>query len=248
MLVFLWHWVQRIFTAISFVVLAIVFLPLLCLLVCLPVSIRYDNRLFWFFAYAWNWAIVRSGFLKIRIEGAENLSVYPNNPAIILMNHASSYDIYLMEFLLKGYPHIWISKVEYFKIPLFGFILKRMGVAINRQNPFQSAKSLVKAMELVAEKSRHLVLFPEGTRYSDGKIHEFFKGFVPVAQKLDRPVIPIYVEGLQRYFPRGAYFINPSFRAINIIIGKPMIYQKDESVDAFFAKIHAWFCKKVQSD
>ena len=191
--------------------------------------------------------MVRGAFLKLNIKGAENLPAYPNNPAVIVANHASNYDIYLLEILMQGYPHVWLSKESYLKIPLFGFLIKRFGVPVDRENAFKAGKALVRAYNLVVGNARHLVLFPEGTRFDDGKIHNFHSGFAVLAKKLGRPVVPIFVSGLDKFLPKRNWLVSPEFRNITIIVGKPVFCGQDESSDLFSARIQDWFCKNLKS-
>lgn len=236
---------KRICAMLSFAVALVIFLPICCLLALLPASIRYDNRVYYTLVYYWNWILVRGAFLKLEIVGAEHIPVYPNNPSIIIANHSSAYDIYLTEVLMRGYPHIWLLKAIYTKVPFFGFLASRQSVAVDKKNPFKAAKSFLRAYELAAGNARHLVLFPEGTRHTDGTIHEFHSGFALLAKKLGRPVIPICIQGMHEFMPKGTILVDPRI-TVHVIIGQPVLCGVEETTDAFTKRMHDWFCKKIK--
>lgn len=231
---------------ISFVVALLIFLPLCCLLALLPASVRYDNRYYYGLVYFWNWILVHGAFLKLDVNGAHHIPTYPNNPSIIIANHSSAYDIYVTEVLMHGYPHIWLLKAIYTRVPFFGFLAARQSVAVDKKHPFKAAKSFLRAYELAQGNARHLVLFPEGTRFTDGNIHEFHSGFALLAKKLGRPVIPICIQGMNQFMPKGTILIDPRV-TVRVIIGEPILCDQDETIDAFTKRMHDWFCKMIKA-
>ena len=46
-----------------------------------------------------------------------------------------------------------------------------------------------------------MIIFPEGTRSRDGKIHEFKGGAAKLAIDADVPLIPVRIEGAWNIFP-----------------------------------------------
>jgi 1-acyl-sn-glycerol-3-phosphate acyltransferase len=126
-------------------------------------------------------------------------------------------------------------------MPLFGSLLRRMHVLVNRDNPRQAARALLKMYNRAKNESRHIVLFPEGTRSRDGKLQPFLGGFAILAKKLDRPVIPVAINGAFGVMTPGKWIINPLACDVVVTVGKPMYIKFDESSDAFASRIHAWF-------
>jgi len=235
------------------------FIALVCALMCvplacLPAKIRYDNRLYFFCTTLVSRMVLAASFIRIKIVGRDNLSIYPEkypekypkNPSIIISNHASALDIPLLEIIAQTYPHVWMSKAEYLKVPVFGFLLKRMHVTVDRTHETSAGRAFVKAYQLVKDHKRHLLLFPEGTRHTDGKIHEFNNGFALLAKKLDRPVIPIVITSGAQVFSAKSFLIDSSAGHITMSIGKPMICMPDESVEDFARRVHDFFKEELK--
>ena len=90
------------------------------------------------------------------------------------------------------------------------------------------------------------MLFPEGGRYLDDKIHAFFYGFAMIAKETGRPVVPVILLNINKAYPPGSFFVYDY--PIHIIIGEPFIMQKDETEDQFVHRVHKWFVEQMSSN
>ena len=217
-------------------------------IICLPLSflppkIRYQKyNPFFFLNFVWNKLLVLVAFIKVEIMNKQNLPTL-KTPSIIIANHASALDIFLLESTIGNQPHIWLSKDSYGKIPLFGTLMKRMHVLVKRENTKLAARAIVKGMQLVKLGPKHIIMFPEGTRFDDGKIHPFMPGFAIFAKKLKMPVVPILITGTNKIFPKKSLFIDSTATKVKLIIGKPIYYENEYSDKEFSEKVHGWFTK-----
>lgn len=221
---------------------------LLCIpLTYLPAPKRYTNRLYFFLTTVWNKLLLIFSFIHIKVRGEEHLPKFPDAPAIIICNHTSALDIFALEHLVGTYPHIWLTKASYTKIPLFSILLKRMHVPVERDNALAAGKAFLKIYKQAKGLSSHIMLFPEGRRHSDGKIHEFNHGFALLAKKLNRPVIPVKITGLHEIFPKGTalrankFPIDYHAARPTLTVGKPMVIQENESIDDFAHRVREWY-------
>lgn len=215
------------------------FFTLICIpLTFLPAPKRYTNPLYFFLTTIWGKCLMFFSFLYIPQRGEEN---FPTKPAIIIMNHTSCLDIFLMESIMKNFPHIWLSKISYTNIPLFSILLNRMHVPVNRKNTQAASRALLKAYKQARDINSHIVLFPEGTRHDDGKIHPFTPGFALLAKKLNRPVIPIAASGLHKILPKGKILINYDSSDLSMTIGPEFRIKPDESIEDFVKRVQGWF-------
>jgi 1-acyl-sn-glycerol-3-phosphate acyltransferase len=222
--------------------IAMMLTTLCCLpIAMLPAAYRYDSRLFHKLISTCSRFLFFFGSIKYEIRGKDNLLYFSQNPAIYVMNHTSSLDIPMVEVVLKDQPKIWISKVSYTRIPIFGFILKRMHVIINRKNSMMLRKVISDAIKLTEDKNRHLVFFPEGKRYDDGKIHDFFPGVAIFAEKLNRPVVPIAIYGFHKILPKNGICLDYDFGVAKISIGKPIMRSSFVTHDEFIKYVQDWF-------
>lgn len=162
----------------------------------------------------WGRMLCRLAGVRVRVEGCENID--PHQTYIFAGNHCSQYDI----FAFQGYfPHNfrWIAKKELFRIPLFGQAMHRVGyIPIDRSRGRQALKSLDEAARQIAE-GCSVLIFPEGTRSSDGVLQEFKAGAVLLAIKAGVPIVPIGFNGSYEVLPKGKFL--PKNGLITIRIG-----------------------------
>lgn len=226
---------------LSWIIVQPFFLILLYPLTFLPKSIRYDNRLYFFLTNLMAKLFIWPAALDIHYSGLENISHHKSHPAIFIANHTSALDIPLIEALLGSFPRVWICKEEYKKIPLFGRLVSIMHVTVQRESPRKALQALLTAIARVQEKNRHLVIFPEGTRHSSGKLGDFKEGFAIAAEKLNRPIIPIACYGLYKVFPKGSIMCHSFNNPVYVHIGQPMSLKPNESRQEFVTRVHEWF-------
>ena len=182
----------------------ILFLGLPCFfLSLLPARWRYDNKAFFWLSHIFYVASLKATMIPIEVIVKENI---PNTPAIIVANHQSSLDIPLVGALLNKFPHVWLAKKELTRYWI-GPIVSRMSVLIDMSSPQKSLRSLLRAISFIKGKQRHVVVFPEGGRYIGGNdVHEFFAGFVMLAKRTNRPVVPIMMVDAYKVYPPGSFF------------------------------------------
>jgi len=165
----------------------------------------------------WGRILCQLAGVRVRVEGMENID--PQQTYVFAGNHCSQYDI----FSFQGYfPHDfrWIAKKELFRIPLFGQAMHRVGyIPIDRSHGRQALKSLDEAAKRIAAGSSVLI-FPEGTRSSDGVLAEFKTGAILLAIKAGVPIVPLSFNGSFEVLAKGGLL--PKNGTITIRIGTPI--------------------------
>lgn len=202
----------------------------------LPARLRYDSTFLFRLTHLFYWAVLRCSLLPISLSGKENL---PLGPAIFVANHQSSLDIPLMGILAKGTPHIWLAKHELMESIFLRWLLPLFTVLVDASSPKKAMRSFLQLISLVNGKKRHLMLFPEGGRYTDDTIHDFFGGFVLLAKKLGRPIVPVYISGVNKAYPPDSLWVY--WNKITVIVGKPYTYQANDTDEQFKMRVHNWF-------
>lgn len=216
------------------------FIPAL-LILPLPARWRYHNRLYYLFADFFYRSLVWASLVPIKWVGRENI---PSTPAILVANHQSSLDIPLVGALLKRFPHIWLAKTDLLDSPILRFILPRVAIMVDMSSPLKGMRSLVEAIKVMNGYQMHAVIFPEGTRYTDGEVHHFFAGFAMLAKKSGRPVVPIRIFGLHKVYPPETFLIH--YHPVTVVVGEPMIMQESETEEQFRDRVHQWFVEQKE--
>jgi 1-acyl-sn-glycerol-3-phosphate acyltransferase len=225
---------KTIFTYLAWLAIASHAITFLFPMLLLPEKIRF-NRLFYFLLSWYSKLAVKAVFIPISVDG----TIPENEQFIIVMNHASALDSVFIESILNGSPRVWMFKDVYGKIPFFGWFLKRFAVPVNREKRGTAARSLIKIIKMSKKHIAHLMIFPEGTRHFDNKIHEFKRGFVSASRKLNRRVLPILIDGTNSLF--NGPVVDSLNKEIKILIGSPIKSELEESDQAFSNRTQKWF-------
>ena len=150
------------------------------------------------------WA-ARTGYrlagIRVRAVGREQLE--PGRAYLFMANHTSNLDPPVITSLL-GRRIAIIAKQELFKIPLFGYAMRKASfVAVNRADRRSAVESVGNAVH-VLQSGLGMMVFPEGTRSRDGRLLPFKKGPFHLAMEAGVPVAPITVVGSHRAWPKGS--------------------------------------------
>jgi len=162
-------------------------------------------------------------FWCLKIKGREFLP--RQGPYIICPNHASYLDGFVVSSSLPLRNAINVFFLGYsaiFEHPLVSWAIKTA-----RLIPVDPNLHLIEAMQYVSFVLKHkriVCIFPEGRRSIDENIGEFKKGVGILIKELDIPVIPAYIRGSHRSWPRGSRL--PRFYPLEIIFGQP-VYLKE---------------------
>lgn len=153
----------------------------------------------------WAWSIVYVSRVKVSVQGLEHID--PGAAYVYMANHQSMFDIPS----LLGYLPVqfrWLAKMELFQIPVFGYSMARVGyIGIDRSNRKSAYKSLQEAAQKIAH-GVSVVVFPEGTRSTDGQIKSFKAGGFYLAIRSGRPIVPVVIYGSHHVMPKGRLRIN----------------------------------------
>ncbi len=153
---------------------------------------------FWFgFFYTIAWVIFAVVHPR-RVIGRENI---PQGPCLICGNHTRYTDpiFIILSMERRDHPYI-LGKAELLKIPVLGWILKRVGMI-----PVDRGKSDVRAIKeslRVLKEGKKLLLFPEGTRVKEGQSQDAKSGAAMLAARTGVPIVPVYVPAHLGWFRR----------------------------------------------
>ena len=178
----------------------LVLVPIIVLFPFIFATIISEKTYPLFFKIARLWAkfiLIGMGF-NYSIEGDE---VFEDGKSYMLVaNHTSMTDIMLMLIAVKNHPFVFVGKKELAKIPIFGFIYKRVCILVDRSN----SKSRYQVFER-AQKRIHqglsICIFPEGGVPEEHIVLDEFKdGAFRIALEHGLPIVPmVFFDNKKRF-------------------------------------------------
>lgn len=168
-----------------FVVTAIFYYPIIVPFLFNESSKKTAFKLF----VAWSWTVRIFCFYHVKRLSNHPL---PKGPYIIVANHASYLDIFLVYSILSKNAFIFLGKTEILSYPLIKTYFKRFNIPVDRRSAVKSAKSLIIAGKKVKQ-GWSLMIFPEGGIPDDNspKMIPFKEGAFQLAKSLNVPIVPM---------------------------------------------------------
>lgn len=144
---------------------------------------------------------------------------------ILAPNHASYLDPPILGIALKK-PITFLAKEYLFRPFLLGDVLGWLGcVPIKSESQdFRSLRQLFR----VLKEGKSILVFPEGTRTSDGEFQKPEPGLGFLAVKSQAWVLPVYIRGTFAAFPKGAKCFR--CRPVSVHFGRPFIPAADPGI------------------
>jgi len=159
--------------------------------------------------------------IPIKIEGEENIA--RSEPLIFVSNHQGAMDILILLAYLPVYFRFVVKK-ELFKIPFFGWYLKKTDYLSVDRGVGEKAHKMFSKAENVLSSGGNILIFPEGTRSLTGEIQPFKRGSLLLAFRSKVRVVPVAVSGSFHIMPPKKVFYD--IVPVKVSIGKPVSLEK----------------------
>jgi 1-acyl-sn-glycerol-3-phosphate acyltransferase len=160
--------------------------------------------------------VTRAAGMKVTVEGRENI---PAGVCLFAANHTSNADA---PAILGAIPRriAILGRKSLFDIPIIGtaFSLAKF-VPVDRENRDAALASVQQAVKYIRDGYSFLV-YPEGTRSPDGRLHRFKKGSFAVAIEAGIPVVPVACSGAHRIMKKNSWIIHSG--KVRVRFGKPI--------------------------
>ncbi len=131
----------------------------------------------------------------IRVEGREKLT--RGQSYVIVGNHRSSLDFIADAMAFPGVFR-FLAKEELLKIPVFGWIVGKMCLIVDRSSAMSRARSVVALKQQLAE-GWSIFIFPEGSRnQSSAPLAPFYDGAFRIAIQTKAPVAVLTLTNVHR--------------------------------------------------
>ena len=156
-----------------------------------------------------------------RLEGRGAHHVPTTGPVLLVSNHSSVLD---PPFVGGVAPRqlSFLAKAELFTVPGFGRLIRALNARPVRREG-ADAGALRSALR-VLESGGALLVFPEGTRGEEGTLREPKPGAALLAVLSEAPVVPVFVRGSGRAWPRGRRLPRPA--KVVVSFGPPLRFER----------------------
>ena len=155
-------------------------------------------------------------YFRLEVKGADN--VPKKGGVLVASNHSSFLDPVIVGVGISRATY-YLTRQSLFEIPILGLLLRALHtIPIKRSMVSVSTfKELIKSLH----SKKAIILFPEGTRSTDGKLGQGKIGVGMLALRTDVPIVPVYIDGAINAFPKNGKWIQP--KKIRVVFGKPIM-------------------------
>ncbi len=236
--------IQIIYSLYIWVFLVVTCIPLFIIdfLVWL-VTFLFDKRTWLLHRYSTFWALFyvwTNPLWKLDVKGRENIK--KGKTYVIISNHQSALDIVVLYGINTHFK--WIAKRELFKVPVVGWnLVLNRHIPVNRNSPKSAAIMIKKALDHLKQGSSILV-FPEGTRSTDGEIKRFKDGAFLIAQKANVSILPVVINGTLETVPKSGLIGGRQKFIIRVLPEIPYESFKDKSTSEIAKEMHSLMVEK----
>ena len=182
-------------------------------------------------------------FAWTRVQGLEHLEGL-HGPVVFAANHQSHMDV---PVILGALPGRWRARVapamakEFFKAHFFPEQFPAMQVLTNRINYYLAAfffntfplpqreagaRQTLRYIGEVTGDGYSVLIFPEGVRSASGEMKPFRGGIGMIGSRLQLPVVPVRIDGVDRILGTGWKMATPG--RVSVIFGKPLHLSGDD--------------------
>jgi 1-acyl-sn-glycerol-3-phosphate acyltransferase len=136
---------------------------------------------------------------------------------MLLSTHQSMLDPVIVGLVVNRRLN-YLARKTLFKNSFFGFLIGLLdAIEIDRERGgLAGLREMLKRLQ----RGELVLMFPEGTRTSDGEIAALKPGFIPVARRSQVPLMPIAIVGAYDCLPKGTKL--PTRKPIAVVFGEPI--------------------------
>jgi 1-acyl-sn-glycerol-3-phosphate acyltransferase len=164
--------------------------------------------------------------VRYEVYGTENV---PGGACIIAMKHQSIWESCAV-FAIFGRP-IFVLKSELMWIPIFGWVMKRMGcISIRRGAGRLALASMISGAREALARGNQIVIFPEGTRSAPGAQPSYKSGVSHLYAALHVSCVPVALNS-GVLWPRRRFLRPPGLVTVSILPAIPAGLPRQQMLD-----------------
>jgi len=223
--------ITRIYSIYGFVIFALLFILLLPFFLMFILS---NDKHPFVFKLNRIWAYLFFKLIFISVEVVFEEKITRKGQYIFCANHTSYLDIPILGYLNFNAP--FIGKSSLAKIPVFGFMFRRIHISVDRQKLRSRSEALKRAFDVLG-KGTSLIFFPEGGIVSrhPPALGTFKDGAFRAAVEKQIPVVPVTIPFNWIILPDDGKFLL-SRRKAKIIVHRPIVVADTDANAAKYVK------------
>jgi 1-acyl-sn-glycerol-3-phosphate acyltransferase len=133
---------------------------------------------------------------------------------VLVANHSSLFDIIA---IISLFPDVaWFGHERLLRIPVFRRVLILTGYIPMRKATLRNTREMISRL-VESSKHNNIAIFPEGTRSLNGKVNDFYRGFILLLRSSEVDVLPVTLNGFYSLKPKNRFYINFSSRLEAVI-------------------------------
>lgn len=146
------------------------------------------------------WAKLMFRFVFLPFEIIERARLDRRKQYIFCANHFSYLDIPTMG--LNPVNTVFVGKSDMERVPLFGFMYRKLHITVNRENFRSRGNTMIAAMNAI-DQGKSLAIFPEGGMFSQQapQMIAFKDGAFRMAIEKQVPIVPVTIPFNWEVFP-----------------------------------------------
>lgn len=177
--------IWAIYGVILFLLLMLISLPILGVNMILTPGKTALRRNIYFLHHIFSPIFFTFIGVRLRVSGREKLD--PGQSYVIVGNHRSALDFIINAMAFPGIFR-FLAKQELLKIPIFGWVVKKMCLIVDRSSAMSRARSVVALKQELAE-GYSIFIYPEGSRNkTEAPLGSFYDGAFRVALQTKAPI------------------------------------------------------------
>jgi len=160
-------------------------------------------------------------YIRLKIKGASNI---PLGPFIICSNHQSHLDALILSYLgsFDFSRTAMIAAKDYWYDHRKRFLISNLFFNVIPLSRSDTAKSFsIRQVagitkDFLGSRGKGVVILPEGTRSTNGEVKSFKNGILILSKLTGLPVLPVFIHGSKKSWPKGTFFVKPGRVRVNV--------------------------------
>ena len=162
--------------------------------------------------------------LFVKRKGFKDIT---KEPGLILFNHVSDYDAWVLYKLIRG-RYALVGKKALLKIPVIGSLSSSIGTLYASDEKEENMLMVDQAVNYITEQKTSVVIAPEGTRDFTGEIRPFKHGGFNIALRCKCPITLVAFTNMQE----AAKKKRKKFIKINVEVFDKIMHEEYENMSA----------------